>query len=126
MTDAPTAPAAPAQKKANSSGCLMLLIVVVALLAVGVIWKAVAPGDSHTKAVSRSDYGTAWPLTVDSAKLGCAGGRDPYVQVGSIRYALTDGEAGYTAIDSIWADDPGTPGLKLSIGGLRADALKLC
>lgn len=126
MTDAPTAPAAPAQKKANTSGCLMLLIVVAALLAVGVIWKAVAPGDSHTKAVSRSDYGTAWPLTVDSAKLGCADGRDPYVQVGNIRYALTGGEAGYTAIDPVWADDPTAPGLKLSIGGLRADALKLC
>lgn len=113
-------------KKSSSTGCLPALAILAAILAVGVIWKAVAPGDSHTKHVSRSDYGTSWPLTVDSATIGCADGHDPYVQVDSTRYALTGAEVGYASLDAIWAADPSTPGLKVDVAPLRADALKLC
>lgn len=114
-------------KKAHSSGCLPALAILAAILVVGVVWTLVAPGDSHSRGVSRAGYGTTWPLTVDSATIGCADGRDPYVQVGSIRYALDGAESGYAAIDSIWADDPSSAaGLKVSLAPLRADALKLC
>lgn len=129
--DAQPAPAeTPAKAKNNSSGCMVLFLVVGGLLAAGLLWNAVTGGgDSRSKNVSRSGYGASWPLTVDSAKIGCANGQDAYVQVGSIRYALNGtakADGGYSNIAAIWADDPQSPGLKLSITPLIADAQKLC
>lgn len=112
--------------KSSRSGCLPALVILVLILAVGVVWKVIAPGDSHSKSVDRAGYGAAWPLTVDSARIGCANGQDPYVQVGSIRYALTGAEPGYTSLDSIWAADPSSPGLRVDIAPLRSAALALC
>lgn len=112
--------------KSSRSGCLPALVILVLILAVGVVWKVIAPGDSHSKSVSRSDYGTSWPLTVDSATIGCADSHYPYVQVDSIRYALTGAEAGYASLNSIWAADPSSPGLRIDIAPLRAAALALC
>lgn len=130
--DAQSAPAETSAKaKNNSSGCMMLFLVVGGLLAAGLLWNAVtgSGGDSHSKSVDRSTYGTAWPLTVDSAKIGCENGQDEYVQVGSIRYSLNGtakADGGYDNVDAIWADDPSSPGLKMSIAPLVADAQKLC
>jgi len=123
--------AAPRKKSGGfDTGCVPVLIILAAMLAAGFVWNAVAGGsDSHSKNVSRSDYGAGWPLTVDSAKIGCANGQNEYVQVGSIRYALNGtakADGGYSNVDTIWADDPSSPGLKLSIAPLIADAQKLC
>ena len=123
--------AAPRKKSGGfDTGCVPVLIILAAMLAAGFVWNAVAGGsDSHSKNVSRSDYGASWPLTVDSAKIGCANGQNEYVQVGSIRYALNGtakADGGYSNVDTIWADDPSSPGLKLSIAPLIADAQKLC
>lgn len=126
MTDAPSAPASAPVEKPSRSGCLPAAVILVLILVVGVIWNALSGSDSHTKNVTRSDYSTAWPLTVDAATIGCANGKDPYVQVGSTRYALNGTEAGYEPISSIWADDPASPGLKVDIAPLRSAALALC
>lgn len=114
-------------KRSNNTGCVMLLVGVAAFFALAIGWKIFAPGDSHTKHVTRSDYGSYWPLTVDSATIGCKGA-DPYAQVGSIRYGLngTAQTDGYASPDPIWADDSSSPGLKVDIGVLRINALKLC
>lgn len=117
---------APAKKDGFDTGCVPILLILVGIIVIGFVWNAVAGGPSHTKHVTRSDYGTVWPLTVDSATIGCANGSDPYVQVDSIRYGLTGNEYGYSNIGAIWADDPASPGLKVDIAPLRADALKLC
>lgn len=119
---------APVKKGGFDTGCVPILLILVGIIVVGFVWNAVAGGPSHTKHVTRSDYGTAWPLTFDSATIGCANGSDPYVQVDSIRYGLTGtAEAdGYSSVNAIWADDPASPGLKVDISALRADALKLC
>lgn len=126
MTDTPTEPAAPAKKSSDMGGCLYIVAALVALIVGGLLWNAIfGSSNPHAKSVSRSDYLVTWPLTVDSAKIGCADGRIPYVEVGDTRYAL-DGTERYAPIDPIWAPDPATPGLRLSIARLRADALQLC
>lgn len=120
-----TAPAAP---KPNSSGCIFLLVAVAALVIGGFAWNAITgTSGSHSRTVSRSSYAGAWPLTLDSVKIGCDGS-NPWVLVGDTFYALNGAGkmAGYKDIDPIWAYDPATSGLKLDISGLRAQAEKLC
>lgn len=127
-TDVPATAAA--KKSSNSSGCMLIVGVIAALIVGGVIWNAVVgKSDSHRKHVDRASFGTAWPLTVDSADIGCQVGHDVYVQVGSIRYALdgvTKQDGGYEDVNAVWADDPTTPGLKMDISSLRNQARSLC
>ena len=39
--------------------------------------------------VTRDQFGTAWPLAVNSARVICSGGDDAVLKVGPQRYALT-------------------------------------
>ena len=88
----------------------------------------------NERIVSREDYGSAWPLTVESGTLRCEG-------AGAVTFTSDDdgttywinGLAGGSAEDrgweevrAIWADDPTTPGLKIYIGSLIDDGLALC
>ena len=128
MTAEPSAPAPAKAKSSDMSGCIWIVAAFVALLVGGFLWNAVTGSTgSHVRTVSRSDYGAAWPLTLDSVKIGCDS-HNPYVLVGDTFYAL-DGAgraAGYKDLDPIWAYDPAAAGLKVDIAPLRADALKLC
>jgi hypothetical protein len=122
-----TAPVTTPAKKTSGSGCMLMFTVVVGLLIGGFIWNAITGGTSHSKNVTRTDYGSYWPLTVDTATIGCKGA-DPYAEVGGVKYALngTAEADGYPALDPVWAADPTTPGLKLDVSALRINALKLC
>lgn len=114
--------------KSSGSGCLPVAVILVLMLAAGGLWELlVSGGDSHAKHVTRSDYGSYWPLTADSATIGCKSG-DPYVQVGDTRYALNGAAQndGYVSLAPIWADDSASPGLKVDVSVLRINALKLC
>jgi len=115
-------------KKDFSPGCLVAIGAAAVIVAVGLLWNVVAGHDSsHTRTVSRSSYVGEWPLTVDSATIGCDG-HNPWVRLGATFYAL-DGSgkmAGYTDIDPIWAYDANGDGLKPSIAPLREQADKLC
>lgn len=117
-----------AAKPRRVSGCTVLVGVPVLLIIVGIVWNLITGGVSDGKHVTPSDYPGTWPLTVQSATIGCQQGRDVYVQVGSIRYALngTAKADGYDSVDPIWADDPSMPGLKMDIAPLRTSALALC
>lgn len=86
------------------------------------------------KIVREADYGTDWPLTVDSAKL-CfrSGHRAVWVEVDGTRYGV-NGTAksvlrknGYKCrdIEEIWKDDPIFDGAKVSIHRLLQDGFAL-
>lgn len=90
-----------------------------------------------TQRVSRSDLGSAWPLTVDSGVLVCSreGRRiiaSFLVDGTSNEYALNASaeRQGFPPIDPIWADDPryasSGAGIKIAITPLRSRALELC
>jgi hypothetical protein len=78
--------------------------------------------------VSRADYGTDWPLTVESGVLACDSDAAT-IEVGGTTYALNGTARTFRAgvdIDPIWAANPDVDGLKIDIGPLIDDALKLC
>lgn len=87
--------------------------------------------------VTRADLGNEWPLTVDYGLVGyenkTAGGRALKVATltgpdGTV-YALNGTAKSHTnavLIDPIWAPDPDTTGLKITIGPLIERALTFC
>jgi hypothetical protein len=88
---------------------------------------------ANERSVSRADYGSAWPLTVESGTLRCE-------EAGAVTFTSDDGATywvngtagneaearGWKNIRPIWADDPTAEGLKISIGPLIDDGLALC
>lgn len=82
--------------------------------------------------VSSDEFGSDWPLTVDSGDLRCEGsegfGAVVFTDPGGDEYGL-NGVAlsqGYPPIDPIWKNDPDLAGLKISIGALIDRGLSLC
>lgn len=127
---------APAKKSGWSEP--KIFVVLLALIsAAAIIWHATSGGTSgsgtaHQRSlpVSRTDYPGTWPLTVDGGDLWCDGGALTItVKSFSDSYSL-NGAAETNRfnkpLDSIWADDPSSPGLKMSIAPLVAAAQKLC
>ena len=87
-----------------------------------------APGREHAERVKRSDYGDAWPLTVDSGTLRCEGaGAVVFVAPDGTEYGVNGMASKYADIDPIWvAPDPSLPNLRKSIGPLIERGLALC
>lgn len=73
--------------------------------------------------------GGVWPLTVDEGRIDCIGkGRVTLIAEGET-YALNglaEGAGDGQAIDSIWLDNPDSPGLKMSMRDLTAYANNVC
>ncbi len=85
-----------------------------------------------SKKISAADYGSDWPLVVDSAKL-CRRHSAVWLEANGRKYGL-NGTArtllpnwGHTCsdLDEIWKDDPTLEGLKISIHRLLQDGLAL-
>ena len=98
---------------------------IAASLIVLVMWLAACGGQE----VSRADYGSSWPLTVESATLFCA--EDAvWVLIDGDRYALNGWARTYKDLPalprSLWRDNPAIPGLKIDIGVLIDAGLALC
>lgn len=89
------------------------------------------PGCSSDKGfaareVTRSDYGSAWPLTVDNAVLACEPGGVPTVTVEGRSYRLYERSTDLSpGLLRVWVDDP-TTALPVSAKPLLDDALSLC
>jgi hypothetical protein len=119
---------------------VVVFFVAVAALCLAACGEAGSSGNSDSqtasneRAISRTDYGDDWPLTVESGTLRCD-------EPGAVTFTSDDngttywvnGTAGDMAdsngwqdIRPIWADDPANPGLKISIGPLIDDGLALC
>ena len=87
-----------------------------------------APGFVH-----RSDYGEAWPLTIDRGTLRCEPpGTVVFTAPDGTQYAvngMAEGQQGLADIEPIWRDDPDPPAgadLKVSIHPLIERGLELC
>lgn len=68
-----------------------------------------------------------WPFTVASGLLACEGGAVTFT-AGGVEYGVngTAQDLGYPGPDAIWADDPETPGLKVSISAVIDRGLQEC
>lgn len=83
-----------------------------------------------TERISQSDYGDAWPLTVDEVVLGCEPGGVPTLTDDGVTYGLDDWELERDEapdrrnLTHIWARDDA--GELMSMDVLLEDALDLC
>lgn len=88
-------------------------------------------GCSH-KRITADEYGDLWPLTVDEAKLYCRHSA-VWIKVNRRKYGLNGlshgllRRHGYTLyeLEDIWRPNPEIEGLKVSIGPLISDGLRL-
>lgn len=83
--------------------------------------------------VSREAFegqGMTWPLTLDEGSVSCEpGNRALFTDPQGATYALnglSNGDGRWLDIEPIWAPDPEVDGLKVGIGDLIEEALKLC
>ena len=121
-----------------------------------ILFSVVACGTANSKTIRQSDYGDKWPLTVSEATLLCKGGLGVYIYVNERYYPVNGsaeiqwiidryiGEPLYN-LEDIWAVDekmmenvrkayeytgevmpPDEPLIRISIGPLINDGLKLC
>jgi hypothetical protein len=82
--------------------------------------------------ITKQEFGTKWPLTVDEGVLACKGrggvGEVVFTTNGKT-YAvngIAKGTKKYIPIDEIWANNPSVSGLKKDIGPIIERGLKLC
>ena len=91
--------------------------------------KSLSPSEAE---VSREEFGSKWPLTVDRGVLSCNGSNGTgqvFFTAGGKTYAvngLARGTKKYPSVDEIWADNPAGPGPKKDIGPLIERGLQLC
>lgn len=77
--------------------------------------------------VSQSDFGSDWPLTVDSGTLACGGAGEVTFTANGTTYAvngLAKAATVFPDIDPIWAKGEGAP--RKDIGPLIQRGLELC
>ena len=85
-----------------------------------------------SKTIRSTDYGSGWPLTVDSAKLCCKHSA-VWIEVNGKKYGLNGTAStllprwGHTCseLSEIWKDHPSLEGIKVSISPLIQDGLAL-
>ena len=85
-----------------------------------------------SREITADEYGDRWPLTIDKAKLCCRNSA-VWIEVNGKRFGLNGlskgflERHGYTVheLEEIWRPDPEIEGLRVSIGPLIDDGLKL-
>jgi hypothetical protein len=96
-----------------------------------VVPKASADPQPGGRPVVRADLGAKWPLTIDGGTLHCTGSPTSgavTLYADGITYALNlqaQGD-GYAQPGPIWADDTANTGMKLPMGPLVEEGMKLC
>lgn len=88
------------------------------------------------KMLSRSEFGDAWPLTVDSGEVECLDGRFAVIHASDgTTYALNGAakseargnpKRGWHDVAEVWADDPSAVGQRKDIGAILSRATSLC
>jgi hypothetical protein len=107
-------------------------VVVLAVLVLGTACESESGADTSGRAISASDYGDEWPLTLQGGVLACEGAGMVTFTAEGKTYAINGlaggaaDERGWAEIDPVWADDPEIEGAKISIGPLIDDGLALC
>jgi hypothetical protein len=91
--------------------------------------KSLSPSEVR---ITKQEFGTKWPFTVDEGTLACKGkssfGEVIFTANGKT-YAINGTAKGtkkYLSIDEIWADNPSVSGVKKDIGPIIERGLKLC
>lgn len=111
------------------AGLVYLALVVLAFVW---IWGLLTPPEAKTLQVSQAELGDAWPLTIDQGELSCDGASwvlfkadgEVYAVNGSARgHAKT---TGWLDVESIWREDPQSPGFKVLMTPLIERGLPLC
>jgi hypothetical protein len=101
--------------------------VVAAIIAVGLVGLAAERVWSARGEVSRSEFGSGWPLTVEAGTLACEDAGAVTFTSDGTTYAVNGPAQAmdrWPDIDAIWADAPG--GFKKNIGPLVDRGLALC
>lgn len=87
----------------------------------------------NSREVTRKEFGEKWPLTVDKGVIECRQSFGPKSGVvvfvaGGKTYALNGlaKSRKFADIEPIWRPNPDIPQLKMDIGRLIEEALKLC
>lgn len=83
---------------------------------------------SHTRVVSKAEFGQRWPLTVEKGELRCDKGAVTIVVDGK-PYALNAKAQNRHlggALGPLWAPNPKLEGARMSTGELIGQGLKLC
>lgn len=110
---------------ARGGGYLALALVVAACG--GSTGEGGGGSDSNERAISRSDYGAEWPLTVERGTLRCEGaGAVVFVAPDGTQYGVNGLAAEYEDIGPIWAANPTGMTPKMDISPLIDDGGKLC
>jgi hypothetical protein len=101
-----------------------------ALAAIAIVCVGCSGSDAgtHSETVSRADFGSSWPFTVERGVLACEGAGAVTFEAGGTTFAVNGIAAGqdFADIEPIWRDDPESPGLKINIGPVIDRGLDLC
>jgi hypothetical protein len=105
-----------------TSGCLSLILLLSAC--------SFDKGFGPTEHVSADDYGDAWPLTAESAVLGCEPGEYIVLTIEGHSHridTITDPDDAHPGLKRFWAEDPDAEiGARLSLAPLVDDGTALC
>lgn len=123
-------PRPPKRRRAGDPpGWLKVLILAFVVFAIALVFVQSQGEDTHSKHVDRAGHPGTWPLTVDSGTLECIDGTKITIKVNGTRYALNGlarSDSSLPDFEPMWADDPSSPGLKMSVGPLIAEGQQLC
>jgi hypothetical protein len=106
----------------------LLTIVALALVsACGGVVDDADDGASNEVEITRAEFGTTWPFTVESGILSCEEGGAVVFTAEGVSYGLNASATalGYESINPIWADAPGPTG-KVSITPVMSRGIRLC
>ena len=100
---------------------------------------ASSPGDgaSNRIKVTRAEFGSEWPFTIDEGEISCEGGGDSAEALYFHYDGKTYGLNGMALMDQdqkvidlresgFWAPDPAIPGMKINIDRLQKRAKDAC
>ncbi|WP_436787910.1 hypothetical protein [Yinghuangia sp. YIM S10712] len=129
----PSIPQPPPRRRSQTAAWTAGIIAFLVAVFLGFAMSAGDDGPKQTE-VTRDGYeatGRIWPLTVDSATLGCEGGKDQPVATVTTAEGTTYGLNGvampdHPALAPIWRLDPEFPGLRVDVSDLLVEALGLC
>jgi hypothetical protein len=82
--------------------------------------------------ISKQEFGSDWPFTVDEGILACKGSRgvaEVVFTANGLSYAVNGTAKGakkYRPVEEVWAENPSLPGTKKNLSSIIDRGLKLC
>ncbi|MES2730151.1 MAG: DUF2511 domain-containing protein [Bacteroidota bacterium] len=101
----------------------------VSLICIGLLALAACSSNDHGIKVTKSEYGTKWPFTVDEGYIDCVDNQEVVFRTGRKVYSLsgaTEDAQKYLNIEYIWKEDPQVKGTKILLYPFIEKGLKIC